>query len=328
MSTEGRAGWTAAALDALVPAPLSDEWIGCHTLSAHDAKAELSLHQTFEPGESLAGWRVLALSNVPDARGGAIPPFEDVTVGLYSKVVGGALQLTAGEVDGGGTAIFSVPQPHAGAPHSPYFSATFSVHIGGGRGGEGLSFSYGEFADHFIDERGAGNGLRLQLRTSDIEQAAIILDGTTLSVTYLPSERIRGTWRSIKLSHTPAGLTVLLDRTVLFADLHLSGFRPNARWRMAFGARCSARPHLSLHLSLSSHPFSILSPSPPLHLHLPTSRPPPSRSPLSYSLYHFPCAHPCLFVALAYVLPPGSLLSHVGTQRKRLRGSSQPCRPL
>ena len=283
MSTEGRAGWTAAALDALVPAPLSDEWIGCHTLSAHDAKAELSLHQTFEPGESLAGWRVLALSNVPDARGGAIPPFEDVTVGLYSKVVGGALQLTAGEVDGGGTAIFSVPQPHAGAPHSPYFSATFSVHIGGGRGGEGLSFSYGEFADHFIDERGAGNGLRLQLRTSDIEQAAIILDGTTLSVTYLPSERIRGTWRSIKLSHTPAGLTVLLDRTVLFADLHLSGFRPNARWRMAFGARCSARHDVheidDVHVTFGAGNGQVSARLSPIFPTPSISLPPPSPSP-------------------------------------------------
>ena len=37
--------------------------------------------------------------------------------------------------------------------------------MAGGTGGEGVSVSYGELPDAYLDEMGGGSGVRLQLRT-------------------------------------------------------------------------------------------------------------------------------------------------------------------
>ena len=94
--------------------------------------------------------------------------------------------------------------------------------------------------DQYIDEMGAGNGLRLQLRTASVQQAGLVLNGTAIRLTALPKEKLRGAWRVITLRFTPRGLSVRLDSLTLFADVPLPGFAPTATWRMAIGARCGA----------------------------------------------------------------------------------------
>ena len=107
-----------------------------------------------------------------------------------------------------------------------------------------LSFSYGEFTDRYIDENGAGTGLRLQLRTADIQQASVVFNGSTLGAASLPSSQLRGAWRKLTIRHTVNGLTVLLDSALLFDNLRLPGFQPTVRWRLAIGARCGSRNDL------------------------------------------------------------------------------------
>jgi hypothetical protein len=67
----------------------------------------------------------------------------------------GYIELTRKEPYTGATALFELPQPQWPAPVSPYFVATFRFLLGGGSGGDGISFSYGEVQDGYVDELGA-----------------------------------------------------------------------------------------------------------------------------------------------------------------------------
>lgn len=86
---------------------------------------------------------------------------------------------------------------------------------------------------------GGGDGLRLALRTSTIQQASLVYNHTTLGVVPLASERIRGRWQAVSVSYMPSGASVTLGETPLFTNVPLpGGLAPTARWRIAIGARC------------------------------------------------------------------------------------------
>lgn len=236
----GHAGWAASATEVVVASVRDGEWIGCHSPSATQARAQAALSQHFEAGESLRGWTLLQVARLPDRLGEERPAPVDVTHGLYTIVSRGVLQLTVAEHGTGATAIFTLPQPQHPAPVPRFFSASFKVQIDGGSGGDGVSWSYGDFANGYVDEMGTGNGVRLLLRTAFVQQASVVYQGNTIDVVTLASEQLRGAWRTVALRLTEVGLSVSLDSTVLFADVQLPGFSPTPQWRMAIGARCGA----------------------------------------------------------------------------------------
>ena len=155
----GIAGWTADGLALIAPHDPLGEWLGCYTPSATetDADATATWHFTTEgQGEPTEpNFRVLAVSRLHPTRGGITPPYEDVTRGWNSVVEYGYIELTRKEPYTGATALFELPQPQWPAPVSPYFVATFRFLLGGGSGGDGISFSYGEVPDGCVDELGA-----------------------------------------------------------------------------------------------------------------------------------------------------------------------------
>lgn len=240
VASSGLAGWTDDSLETVVATAHAGEWIACHAPSARAVRASSALEQRFEDGESLDGWRVLKVARLPHTRGGERPEPQDVTTGVYSIVNGGVLEMTNVEQGTGATALFRLPLPPAPAPVSAFFRASFRVHISGGSGGDGISWSYGELDDEYIDEMGAGSGLRLQLRTAAVQQASLIYAGETIDVVSLPRSQLRGAWRTVTISHSQAGVSVSLDRSMLFVGVRLAGFAPRPSWRMAFGARCGA----------------------------------------------------------------------------------------
>lgn len=146
-------GWTSSAERTVVHAAHAGEWIGCHAPPALEARAHSSFQQHFELGESLAGVRLLAVEGLPRTRGSDLPAPQDVTHGLYTLVRGGVLQLTAMMEGTGASALFQLPT----AIVSRFFRVSFAMHIGGGSGGDGISWSYGFFDDGYVDEMGTGD---------------------------------------------------------------------------------------------------------------------------------------------------------------------------
>ena len=91
----------------------------------------------------------------------------------------------------------------------------------------------------YVDEMGAGDGLRLMLRTAEIEQAQLMYERVMLAINPLPRTSIRGeSWRTVTVRYTPQGASVSLDETPLFTHVPLPHFAPTHRWRIAIGARC------------------------------------------------------------------------------------------
>ena len=111
----------------------------------------MTLVQRFTAGEPLEGVKILQVGKLPDVQGAVPPPAEDVTTGLYSPIMGGVLQLTRAEVWTGATVFFDLPGPWPPAL-APALEASFRVYIHGGSGGDGISFSYGDMEDQYIDE--------------------------------------------------------------------------------------------------------------------------------------------------------------------------------
>ena len=67
------------------------------------------------------------------------------------RVEAGVLQLTSAEFFQTGAAVINV----TGVSGVEEFSAEFDLYMGGGGGGEGVSFNIGDLPDTFFDERGA-----------------------------------------------------------------------------------------------------------------------------------------------------------------------------
>ena len=237
----GIAGWTNAASKAVVLMDFANEWIACAIPPAPESTATVMLVLDFDGAyEANGNWKVLAVSRLPSSVGGRVPSAEDTTYGPFSLVSDGVLHLTRPEAYTGATLFIVVPQPPPPALLPSFFRASFRLFIHGGSGGNGISFSYGILEDGYISELGAGDGFRLLLRTADVEQAAVMYNGSTVALTALPTAQLRGSWRHLLIDHTPHGLTVSLDNSRLFAHVPIPYFQPTRAWRMAIGARCGA----------------------------------------------------------------------------------------
>ena len=163
-----------------------------------------------EAGAAREDLKEFAVSRLGDGLG-AIRPIAVELTGRdgrtqHSLVRDGVLRLTEVAPNTGGTAIVGIRQLTPAAPISPYFRASLQLYVGGGRGGEGLSISYGDVDDGYIDETGAGTGLRLQLRTAGYEQAALVYNRSVLRTAPLPLAAIRSRsakqeWRRLNISY-------------------------------------------------------------------------------------------------------------------------------
>ena len=211
----GTAGWRDGGVS-LVQAPLAGEWIACEAPPAAAASADVDFFLNFgedETGPAREGLQEFAVSRLRDGLGALRPAAVELTGRdgrrQHSLVRGGRLCLTEVAPNTGGTAIIAIQQLAPAAPVSPYFRASLQLYVGGGAGdgGEGLSISYGDIDDGYIDETGAGAGLRLQLRTAGYEQAALLYNGSVLRTTPLPLAAIRGAWRRLEFSYRCAHAT-------------------------------------------------------------------------------------------------------------------------
>lgn len=102
----------------------------------------------------------------------------------------------------------------------------------------GLSFSYGDVARAVVSERGAGLGLRVQLRLQGHSELQIVLCGRKLARRPLALPTNEPV--PIRISVHNAELTVEVGGVVLVSHLPLPSWRPLPTWRMAFGARSGA----------------------------------------------------------------------------------------
>ena len=241
-SVAGDDGWGAGGATASVRDGLAGEWVGCTSPPAGAAGADASVMLRFGDGEPLPGLAVYAATRVPNSHGDDPPVAVRVTDSIFlgTMVQGGMLRLTEAEPNVGGSALLALPPLPPGVPVPANFRASFLVRVHGGSGGDGLSFSYGEIADGYIDEFGSGDGLRLLLRTAGAEQAALMWQGATLRTTPLPGAALRDAWRRVAVQYSAAGASATLDDVPLFEDVPLPGFRPQPSWRVAIGARCGS----------------------------------------------------------------------------------------
>ena len=141
--------------------------------------------------------------------------------------------------------------------------------------GDGVSLSFGDFPKDLVSERGAGGGLRVQLRPLRRLQPAANASGGgdgyalrvlwrglpllgdvalpfALSLTLLRGELVRvrvAVERPLPevveggllvASLPPASLSITFDETVVLSHLQLPGWAPAMHWQLALGARSGA----------------------------------------------------------------------------------------
>ena len=257
-ATAGLAGWRPDGEAVTEKRSLAGEWIACVAPAASAAAADVSMHLDFESdvtgvrSELSAAWlrrarlREVAISQLPQTPGAARPPIEDVTARYNSLVRTGRLELDTLLPHAGGTAVFSLPNPATPAAVPARFVASFRLFVGHGDGGNGVSFSYGEIPDgEYIDEFGAGSGLRLQLRTAGADQAALVFNETVRASVPLGASQLRSSghdavWRDVELRYADGAVEASLDGLSLFGKVPVPGFEPQRSWRFALGARTSA----------------------------------------------------------------------------------------
>ena len=216
------------------------------------------------PAEALARWRSVArinLANFPTLRllhgaakqigGGAsngsvaLTNLGHFSAGSLLLNVHGALDFAALSfevvfnlmiVSGNGT-----PYIATDATVPPWTSAAplpISLHIPHqSRSGDGISFSFGDIAGGVVSERGAGLGLRVQLKLRQRSELCVLLGGHELAKAplKLPIDEVLLT----RIRVHKAKLTLDVGGEALVAPLPLPDWQPLRTWRMALGSRSS-----------------------------------------------------------------------------------------
>ena len=125
---------------------------------------------------------------------------------------------------------------YGGLAHQ-HFAAHFDLFIGGGLGGEGVSFSLGDLPDASFGELGAGEGLRILLLTY-AERLEVWYDGELLLGRYVSREVFRAEhYVPVRIAYDRDGLQVHVDRVVLVEDHLIGTWAPQPEWRFGIGAR-------------------------------------------------------------------------------------------
>lgn len=124
--------------------------------------------------------------------------------------------------------------------------------------GDGWSFSYGDVAQGLVSERGAGLGLRIQVRLFTVNELRVLLGGHLLFARHIFVDPDDNQSVSIRISVQNSELSVQLGNLTVVAHLPLPGWRPQRTWRMAIGSRSGASAaRLELRdISVSTSPFA------------------------------------------------------------------------
>ena len=122
------------------------------------------------------------------------PPANTLLLG-DARVTAGALLLTeARKVQLGSFVI----EPTTRA--APYYSARFNALLGGGLGGDGLSFCYGELnLTAPFGEVGVEEGLCLNMRTHTEQVVEIVCNGTRLASVFLGGDLRPGSFMPVTI---------------------------------------------------------------------------------------------------------------------------------
>ena len=173
----------------------------------------------------------------------SVPMESELTVyssaGGSAAVTGDVLKLTSAHLQETGSAVV-----HASRMDSmTYFEASFDVYLGGGSGGEGLSFSLGEMPSHAFDEHGVGSGLRVLLRTTS-ETIEVWHEEVLVASQDVSPASLRSTsWVGVTIAYGRTGLSVRHGGVAYMENVTLSGWSPLASWSFGFGARTSHERH-------------------------------------------------------------------------------------
>ena len=212
----------------LVPATVSDglpsgELVRCESPAALAAGAESSLLLDFQSE---------ALRESDELRGGAYLGGD------------GSLTLTDADYHQLGLLIVSPPVPDRAYSS---FDAAFDVFVGGGTGGDGFKFCFGEPTAARAGRLEVEVGVCVRFRTHDerdghYEAVDVLVDGVlqhTLDMRTLDLLRA-GTWAPVAVSHGTDGLRVSCSQQLLLERVLLRAFEPAAGWAFVLGASTSA----------------------------------------------------------------------------------------
>ena len=193
----------------------------------------------------------------------------ELELGGDATIEGGALVLTAAEPGHHG-ALLLRPRNRG----TRFFAARFSLMIGGGAGGDGASFCYGDLSfepdeeddEVHFDELG-GEGLCVRIRTHVFMFLEIAYNRTVLGRVNLTDPGARAdSFVAIEFNRTAGGGAVAVydadagaravSVEVSEADV-ASVYQPEAHWRFGFAARCGERydAHVVDSLSIGSAAF-------------------------------------------------------------------------
>ena len=192
----------------------------CVSLSSSAANATTRLSLDFSSAESLDGVAMLY----------SLAPSDDA-------VREGHLVLTETESFTERSMIMELP---ALWEVQRYFEASFDLRVGGGgdNRGAGVSVCLGVLPEVPFGELGAGDGLRLLLRT-EAERLEVYFGDVLLLGRSLPLSLVRtGDWVHVLLELSPSdGLSVQMGGEWLVHDLILTPWAPLSSWRFGIGAR-------------------------------------------------------------------------------------------
>ena len=159
-----------------------------------------------------------------------------------ARVIDGVLQLTAGDYGQTGSAIV-----HMGDLGSlSAFVAEFDVYIGGGLGGEGLSFNVGVLPPTHFGERGARSGVSVQLLIS-AQLVEVWYGNALLARSSFDLDQLAQWFTHVMVTVNGDGLSVEVGGVAAVLNATLVGWSPTDSWRMGFGARTGATQN-SVHL--------------------------------------------------------------------------------
>ena len=150
----------------------------------------------------------------------------------------GMLRLTAADMLQTGTALVAVPLLN----ETSEFEVSFNVFIGGGSGGEGVSFNVGALPSAQFGERGVSAALSVQLITAmrrvEVWHAHALL---AQSVGELSLRQDR--FVPVVITYGEEGLSVSFDGARVIENVTLATWNPDSSWKMGFGARTGETEH-------------------------------------------------------------------------------------
>ena len=166
-------------------------------------------------------------------------------LGAASVATDGSLNLTASDYHLVGSVVIGAHDASAWRS----FHAMFEAFLGGGSGGEGFSFCYGERAQRAFGRSGILAGLCISFTTTpsspstphhevQVKYLGDVLLTVDVSGVKLDSLRL-GSWVPVDIQCTTSGLRVLFNDVVCISDFPLT-WEPEDDWVFQFGASTGA----------------------------------------------------------------------------------------